>query len=180
MTGNIPDSTAATERTVLGVPLEPARLRECEDVAYDERTYVHDDETHCAADAAGRTVVGVTNEHGEVLLLVAGEHAILPNCTVNADENWASVARETAVKTAGGPVTLEGVRAVRRVEHRVGGADTPHNVTFQVVVEASPEGETAPTVEDDDWTAGWFDEVPVSLDAEDGHGDAVADVRRFL
>ncbi|PSP95425.1 hypothetical protein BRC84_03175 [Halobacteriales archaeon QS_1_68_44] len=180
MAGNISDSTAATERTALGVSLEPARLREHEDIAYDERTYVHDDEIHCAADAAGRATVGVTNGHGEVLLLVAGEHAILPNCTVDADEDWASVARETAAETAGGPVTLEGVRAVRRVEHCVEGADSPHNVTFQVVLEASPDGETAPTVEDDDWTAGWFDEVPVSLDAEDGHGDAVADVRRFL
>ena len=180
MTGNIPDSTAATERTVLGVPLEPARLREREGVAYDERKYVHDDETHCAADAAGRTVVGVINGHDEVLLLVAGEHAILPNCTVDADENWASVARETAAKTAGGPVALERVRAVRRVEHCVEGADTPHDVTFQVVIEATLTGEANPGVEDDDWTAGWFDEVPVPVDAEDGHGDAVADVRRFL
>jgi hypothetical protein len=180
MTGNIPDSTAATERTVLGVPLEPAVLRERERIAYDERTYVHDDETYCAADAAGRAVVGVTNEHGEVLLLVAGEHAILPNCTVDADEDWASVARETAAETAGGPVALERVRAVRRVEHRVEGADAPHNVTFQVVVEASPDGETAPMVEDDDWTAGWFDEVPVPVDSENGHGDAVADIQRFL
>jgi hypothetical protein len=180
MTGNISDSTATTERPVLGVPLEPARLREREGVAYDERTYAHDDETHCAAGTAGRAVVGVTNGHGEVLLLVAGEHAVLPNCTVDADEDWASVARETAAETAGGPVTLEGVRSVRRVEHCVEGADSPHNVTFQVVLEASPDGETAPTVEDDDWTAGWFGEVPVSLDAEGGHGDAVADVRRFL
>ena len=180
MTGNIPDSTAATERTTLGVPLEPARLREREDVVYDERAYVHDDETHCAADAAGRTVVGVTNERGKVLLLVAGEHAILPNCTVDADEDWAAVARETAAETAGGPVALERVRAVRRVEHRVEGADTPHNVTFQIVVEATLAGEADPGVEDDDWTAGWFDEVLVPLDAEDGHGDAVADVRRFL
>ena len=180
MTGNIPDSTAVTERTALGVPLEPAQLREREDVAYDERTYVHDDETHCAADAAGRTVVGVTNERSKVLLLVAGEHAILPNCTVDADEDWAPVARETAAETAGGPVALERVRAVRRVEHCVEGADTPHNVTFQVVFEASPEAETAPTAEDDDWTAGWFDEIPVPFDAEDSHGDAVADVRRFL
>ena len=180
MTGNIPDSTAATEWTVLGVPLEPARLREREGVAYDERTYVHDDETHCAADAAGRAVVGVTNGHGEVLLLVAGEHAVLPNCTVDADENWASVARETAAETAGGLVALERVRAVRRVEHCVEGADSPHNMTFQVVLGASPEAETAPTAEDDDWTADWFDEVPVPLDAEDGHGDAVADIQRFL
>ena len=180
MTEKTSDTTTATERTVLGVPLEPARLREHGDITYDERTYVHDDETHCAADAAGRAVVGVTNEHGEVLLLVAGEHAILPNCTVDADEDWAAVARETAAETAGGPVTLKVVRAVQRVEHCVEGADVPHNVTFQVVLEASPDGETAPTVEDDDWTAGWFDEVPVSLDAEDGHGDAVADIQRFL
>ncbi|PSQ41207.1 hypothetical protein BRD14_06955 [Halobacteriales archaeon SW_5_68_122] len=180
MTGNISDSTATTERTVLSVPLEPARLREHEDIAYDERTYVHDDETHCAADAAGRAVVGVTNGYGEVLLLVAGEHAILPNCTVDADEDWASVARETAAETAGGPIALERVWAARRVEHCVEGADVPHNVTFQVVLEASPDGETAPTVEDDDWTAGWFNEIPVPVDSKDGHGDAVADIRRFL
>jgi len=180
MTEKISDTATATERTVLSVPLDPARLREREGVGYDERTYVHDDKTHCAADAAGRAIVGVTNGRSEVLLLVTGEHAILPNCTVDADEDWASVARETAAETAGGPVALERVRAVRRVEHRVEGADTPHNVTFQVVLEASPEAETAPTAEDDDWTAGWFDEAPVSLDAEDGHGDAVADVRRFL
>ena len=178
MTGNTSDPTAATERTILGVPLEPAVLREREDVDYDERRYVHDDETHCAADAAGRVVVGVTNEHDEVLVLVAGEHAVLPNRTVGPDEDWAAVARETAAEPTGGPVTLEGVRAVRRVEHRVEGADSPHNVTFQVVVEATPAGEADPGVEDDDGTAGWFDEVPI--DGGDGRGDAVADVRRFL
>ena len=155
-------------------------LREREDVAYDERRYVHDDETHCAADAAGCVVVGVTNEHGEVLVLVAGDDAVLPNRTVEADEDWAAVARETAAEPTGGPVILEGVRAVRRVEHRVEGAETPHNVTFQVVVEATPAGEADPGVEGDDLTVGWFDEVPVPLDGEDGHGDAVADVRRFL
>ena len=178
MTGKTSDTATATEQTVIGVPLKPARLREREDVAYDERRYVHDDETHCAADAAGRVVVGVTNGRGEVLVLVAGDDAVLPNRTVGPDEDWAAVARETAAEPAGGPVALERVRAVRHVEHRVEGADTPHNVTFQVVLEASPEAETAPTVEDDGWTAGWFDEVPI--DDEDGRGDAVADIRRFL
>ena len=178
MTGNTSDSTAATERTTLGVPLEPARLREREDVVYDERRYVHDDETHCAADAAGRVVVGVTNEHDEVLVLVAGDDAVLPNRTVDADEGWAAVARETAAEPAGTTVSLDGVRAVRRVEHRVEGAGSPHNMTFQVVVEATPAGEADPGVEDVDRAAGWFDEVPV--DGEDGHGDAVADIRRFL
>ena len=91
-----------------------------------------------------------------------------------------AVARETAAETAGGPVTLEGIWAVRRVEHRVEGVDLPHNVTFQVVIEATLTGEADPGVEDGDWTAGWFDEVPVPVDAEDGHGDAVADIRRFL
>ena len=62
----------------------------------------------------------------------------------------------------------------------VRGNDVPHDVTFQVVLEASPEADTAPTIGDIDRTASWFDEVPVPLDAEDGNGDAVADVRRFL
>ena len=168
----------ATDRIILGVPLEPAVLREREDVEYDERRYVHDDESHCAADAAGRVVVGVTNKHGEVLVLVAGEHAVLPNRTVNADEDWAAVARGTAATTAGTTVSLEGVRAVRRIEHRVEGADSPHNATFQVVVEATPAGEADPGAEDADRTAGWFDEVPA--DGGDGRGDAAADVRRFL
>ena len=60
----------------------------------------------------------------------------------------------------------------------VRGDDAPHDVTLQVVVEASPEAKTVPTVEDDDRTAGWFDEVPD--DGGDDHGDAVADVRRLL
>ena len=178
MKGNTSDSTAATERTILDVPLEPAVLREHEDIEYDEQRYVHDDETHCAADAAGRVVVGVTNGHGKVLVLVAGDDAVLPNRTVGPDEDWASVARETAATTAGGPVALERVRAVRRIEHRAEGADSPHNVTFQVVVEATPAGEADPEVGGDDRTAGWFDEVPV--DGGDGRGDAAADIRRFL
>ncbi|PSP79268.1 hypothetical protein BRC88_09155 [Halobacteriales archaeon QS_4_69_225] len=168
----------ATNQTILDVPLDPAVLREREDIEYDERRYVHDDETHCAADAAGRVVVGVMNGRGEVLVLVAGDDAVLPNRTVGPDEDWAAVARETAAEPAGGPVAIEGVRAVRRVEHRVEGADSPHNVTFQVVVEATPAGEADPGVEDNDWTADWFDEVPV--DGGDDHGDAAADVRRFL
>ena len=60
----------------------------------------------------------------------------------------------------------------------VRGDDAPHDVTLQVVVEASPEAKTVPTVEDDDRTAGWVDEVPD--DGGDDRGDAVADVRRLL
>ena len=60
----------------------------------------------------------------------------------------------------------------------VRGDDALHGVTFRAVPEASPEAETVPAAKDDDGTAGWFDEAPV--DAEDGRGDVVADVRRFL
>lgn len=167
-----------------GLTLDPTTLREREDVEYGERTYPHEDTDHCAADAAGRVIVGVSNEDGAVLVLVAddADHAILPNCTVDEDDDWAAVARDTAAEIAGAPVTLEAVECVRRVEHVLEDDDEPHAVTHQVVLAASVDGAGEPGVERDDCTAGWYETVPVALDDGDGagHGDAVEDLRRFL
>jgi hypothetical protein len=181
MTGQEIDTNGEPDGPTLERPLDSEALREREDVTYTERTYTHEDTDHCAADAAGRVVVGIT-DGDEVLAVVddPGEHAILPNCTVGGDEDWTTVARDTAERVAGAPVTLEHVAAVRRVEHVVEGDDEPHGVTFQVVFGASVDGGADPGVEDEGWTAGWFDEFPVPLDYEEEHGDAVDDVRRFL
>lgn len=164
------------------VPLDPGRLREREDVEYAERTVVHGDTDHCGADAAGRAIVGVTDDAGAVLVMVdaAGEYAVLPNETFDGDEDWQTVARGTAERVAGCPVTLGAVRAVRRVEHVAAGDAEPHNTTFQVVVGASADGRTDPSTGGDEGAVDWYDEFPVPLDGEQEHDDTVADVRRFL
>lgn len=176
MSGN---ETATTE-----VPpaIDPATLRDREDVTYRERTYTHEDADHCAADAVGRVVVGVTDDAGALLATVddEGDHAVLPNCVVDGDDEWAAVARETAARVAGTEVALEAVEAVRRVEHVLADDPEPHAVTHQVVFAASPVGEPDAGVPDDEWTAGWHASMPVDLDAGEAHGDAVADLRRFL
>lgn len=159
---------------------DPRRLRERGEVEYTERTVTHEDDDHCGAEAAGRAIVGVTNDRGEVLLIVdeRGEHAFLPNGTFDADDHWPTVARDTAAAVAGEPVALGEPRAVRRVEHVADGDDEPHNTTFQVVVGGSVDGEVDPGVDAAGVTAGWFDELPVP--ADDERGNATADVRRFL
>jgi hypothetical protein len=61
-----------------------------------ERTCTHESADHCEADAAGRSIVGVTGADGRVLLWVhpEEEHAILSNDTVAPDENWRTIGRE--------------------------------------------------------------------------------------
>lgn len=178
MTGHDGDTIAVP------TDLDPGTLRERDDVPCVGRTYPHEDTDHCAADAAGRVIVGVRNGDGAVLAVVDadGDHALLPNRTVDADDDWAAVARDTAGEVAGAPVTLTGVERLRRVEHVLEGADDrePHAVTHQVVLAGTVDGTVDPGVEDEGWTAGWYRAFPVSLDGDAAHGDAVADLRRFI
>lgn len=168
----------STDRTI-----DPAALADREGIEVEDRTYTHEDRDHCEADADGRVVVGIARDDGDLLLLLdpTDEHAILPNCVVDPDEDWTTVARETVEGTTGVPVTIEGVEAVRRIEHVCEG-ENPHNETFHVVFRGSVADEGAaadPTVDDDtDWTAGWYDHLPIAVG--DDPGDAVADIRRFL
>lgn len=172
------DTSKSTTDHTVGT-LDLAALREREDVPFTKRTTTHEDADHCEARAAGRVVVGVTDDAGRVLLLVhdGGAHALLPNQPVDADEDWRAVARETASEVAGTAVTLTGVECVRQVEHVTAADDTPHNVTHHVVFGATVSTATDPTSGDEGWSAGWYDELPV--DAESA-GGAVADIEQFL
>lgn len=175
MTENAP---ASTRDDTLGT-IDLAALREREDVPVTTRTTTHEDADHCEAAAAGRVVVGVTDEAGRVLLLVHddGPHALLPNQPVDADEDWRAVARETAGKVAGAAVTLTAVECLRRVEHVTAADDTPHNVTHHLVFGATVSETTDPTTGDEGWSAGWYDKLPVAAESE---GGAVADIEQFL
>lgn len=171
-----------------------------DDLAYAERTYVHEDDDYCAQDTDGRVIVGVTNDAGEVLLLVNDErsHAILPNCHVEAGD-WADVARRTVEESTGVAIDLEGPAVVRAVDHRIEGedeneADGVHerdeengrkgahdDRTFHVVFHGTPTeaaNDTEPGCDDPDWRTGWYDEIPYEIDSE--HGDVLDDIERFL
>lgn len=149
----------------------------------DERTYTHETPDHCEADALGRAIVGVTDADGNVLLVVNHdeEHAILPNGVVDPDEDWETVARRQLTEAAGLDVPLDRVERVRRVEHVVDAdADAnaaaepehPPRTTHHVVFATSVESVQPPLdglCDDNPWTLGWYDEVPVAVE-DDGSG----------
>lgn len=170
-----------TEKISEITSIDPERLFEAERTDTERRAYTHESTDYCEAAAAGRTIVGVTDEEGRVLLLVnPGEnHAILPNETVAPGESWATVGRNRVEELAGIDVALDSVERVRRVEHVVEGestARTTHHVVFGATVasaEMSLDG-----LCDDDWTVGWHDDLPVETD-EDEAG-VLDDIRLFL
>ena len=165
---------------------DPTALRARDDVTALENTYTHENPDHCEATAAGRVVVGVTNDDGEALLLVADErdHAMLPNTVVDADEDWARAARSAVADGVDTSVRLDGVESVRTVEHVVeADGDTRHqNTTHHVLFHASPTDADVgggPAVAQDGWHAGWYDELPVDPAVEDFE-DVIADIRMVL
>lgn len=186
MTRNSPPSDAPTDDSALPAELsDPTDIADHPAVDYREHAAVHDDENYCEADVAGRTVVAVTDEDGAVLLHVNRERsaALLPNGTVQADEDWLAAGRRAAEELTGLAVRIDGPRLVRRVEHVVDGDVEPQATTHHLVVEASPEAgrpdRPEPTVPDeqaDEWEAGWFDRVPVDPNG----GLHVEDVRLFV
>jgi hypothetical protein len=159
--------------------IDPARLYTDGAVSTEERTFEHDQADHCEAEAAGRAIVGVTD--GPRLLLLTNPtegRVILPNATVDSGERWAAVGQERVAGLAGLDVTLEAVRMVRRVHHRVDGEHqrTTHHVLFSGTADAS-----APLAElcaDNDWSVGWHESLPYEFD--DGDSGVLADVRRLL
>ncbi|WP_135820685.1 NUDIX domain-containing protein [Halostella litorea] len=186
MTRNSPPPDAPTDDSALPTELsDPTELADSPTVDYREHTAVHDDGNYCEADVAGRTVVGLTDEDGAVLLHVNRERsaALLPNGKVQSDEDWLAAGRRAAEELTGLAVRIDGPRLVRRVEHVVDGADEPQATTHHLVVEASPEAgrpnrpqPTVPAEQADEWEAGWFDSVPV----EPNGGLHVDDVRLFV
>lgn len=197
------DATTDTSATRVATrTIDPAALADDHHVDYTERVYPHEDADHCESDAEGRAIVGVTREDGAVLLVVnpGEDHAILPHPTVEPDESYVAAARERTEEIAGTPVDVGEPLAVRRVDHYTvdaGEVDDPadfepapsaepHNSTYHVVFAASvADGGAAdtpgdaPGVDDPDWHADWFHELPVEVDESEA-GDALDDLQRFL
>jgi hypothetical protein len=203
--GTVPDGGSARQSVT-----DPVAVRSRPGVEATERTFVHDERDHCEAGAAGRAIVGVTDEDGAVLLWVHRErgHAILPNVTVAPGADWAAAARDDVAETAGLAVDLDGVERVRAVNHEVPvdadasegdhrGSDAPsaggpthqqtthRQTTHHVVFSASPAVPAAqrdgPTVDtcDDEWTAGWYDDLPADPDVY-REASVLDDIRLFL
>lgn len=178
---------SATHASPIESLTDPASLVDRADVELREETNVHDDEDHCETDVEGRTVVGVTDEDGALLLHVnrGRSAAKLPNGKVQADEDWAAVGRRAVEALTGVSVQMEAPRRVRRVEHVVDGADEPHATVYHVVFEASPETARpdgpepqVPDEQADEWEAEWFDAFPTEL--TDSYGPAEDDIRLFV
>lgn len=187
------ESTATDDESTANAPLAdlesgsgPDSLRHRDDVPFVEATNVHDDADHCSVGIEGRAVVGVTNDDGEVLLMVNEEIpvAILPNETVEPGDDWTAAARRAVEGVTDLSVDLDGLELVRDVDHFVEEAhdDEPHATSSNVVFRASPadgaETENFGDTDDCDWSAGWFDEFPEDL--TDVGGLVEADVRLFV
>jgi hypothetical protein len=180
------DGSEADPSTAVSVT-DPAALADHAGVEHREETNVHDDENHCEADVEGRTVVGVTDEDGALLLRInrGRSAALLPNEKVRADEDWAAVGRRAVEALTGLSVRIDAPVRVRRVKHVVEGEDEPHATAHHVVFEASPETARpdgpepqVPDEQADEWEAEWFDAFPTEL--TDSYGPAEDDIRLFL
>jgi hypothetical protein len=180
MTGTIPPNGTT----------DPERLFENGSIDAEERTYTHGDEEHYRnrhpAGTVGRTIVGITDADGRLLLLTDPEegHALLPNDTVGSGENWTTVAREWVEGQAGVEVTIDGIERLRRVEHAIEGEETPRSHVHHVVLSGSVVS-TAPgevpldeLCADNPWELGWYEQLP--FEVEDPESDPIDDVRLFL
>lgn len=187
MTAFTSHDAAANGGETVGSITDPATLTDHEDVDAEERTYTHPDPDHCEAGIDGRAVLGVTDADGALLLWVheSEDRAILPNVPVETGGDWARTAREYLTETADLPVDLDAVERVREVDHVVerDGEQTHLGTTHHVVFAGSPAtdgGDVTDLAADtlnEDWTAGWYADVPVDLEADDA--GVLADVRLF-
>ncbi|PSP74953.1 hypothetical protein BRC81_17425 [Halobacteriales archaeon QS_1_68_20] len=76
-------------------PADLADLVDDEEVALREGTVTHEERDYCESEAAGRAIVGVTDEQGRVLVLFneTADRPALPNEVVDPGDDWASVGR---------------------------------------------------------------------------------------
>lgn len=178
MSGNSAHGDTAEERiTTSGSDEYPApeELVEREGVERVDVTYEHDDPDHHEAGYAGRTVFGVTNDDGELLVVrhLEDDVALLPNGLV--EEAGAHIAEgvEFMQEAFGIEVEVESVRRVRVIGHEAGGE--PVGQTAHVVAGASVVGGDL-DVHDDNWRGAWVSERPRGEES----GDAEADMALFL
>ncbi|HET7325232.1 MAG TPA: hypothetical protein VFJ06_12975 [Halococcus sp.] len=155
---------------------DPKAIAERQEVAFERRTYEHDNVEHCEAEAVGRAIVGVSDTNGQVLVAVHSqeEYAILPNDTVEPGDDWAAVGREWIESMASVEVTLDDIRLVREVEHLVEGEprSRTHHVIFGGTL-ANPDATLSKLCDDNPWELRWIDAVPDWLpeDPQGVHGD---------
>lgn len=165
--------------------LDPETVAGCDSVDHTERTYVHETTDHCEADAAGRAVVGVTDDRDHCLLLVDRERsiAVLPNNVIAPGADWRTAARDAVAEAAGLEITIDEPIRIRRVEHTTEETDDPHTVSRHVLFRATAvNGDSDPTAPDDSsFEAGWHDSLPVEIpdDLPTG-GDVLEDIGAFI
>lgn len=173
-------NTTETEST-----FDPWTVADRAGVDYAHRTYVHETTDHCEADAAGRVVVGVTDERGAAVLMVDPDRsvAVFPNETLGPDEEWLPTARRVTAEATGLDVTIDDPVRIRRVEHTTEDDDRPHAATVHVVFEATPQETTAEPAAPDDVAlrADWFDSMPFEPVTENRmQRDARGDIQSVL
>jgi ADP-ribose pyrophosphatase YjhB (NUDIX family) len=145
---------------------------------------VHEGHFDVYAPIVGMAVVGVVDDAGRALLLVTpdGEHAMLPHARVDPDETFAAVAPRTVADTTGLDVTVTGVEHIREKSFRRttdGDLATGYDVVFRATPTSAPPDSPTASVGDGDWTADWYDDVPIDpTDTNDF--DVVADVRALV
>lgn len=161
---------------------DPTALQNRDDIDEVTDTFPHGDADHCEADYAGRAIVGVTTDDGELLVIAdrdAGA-AVLPSPKVERGDDWAAAAREEVAEVAGIDVRVTGVERVRHVEHVLGDDDAVFDETTHVVLAATPveDDPELPDHPDESWSVEWHDSVPSALVDEDGA--EADDVRLFV
>lgn len=162
---------------------DPESVVEREDVDVREEASVeHQHHFELYEPIEGMAVVGITNDEGEVLLLVhtEGSGAVLPYAPVESGEDWLAVGRRRATELADVDVEIDGIERIRRKYFSPEGDDERETTGYDVVLRASTAADETPdrTDVDDDgqWDARWVDEIP-----EDAAGGAVLDdIRLFV
>lgn len=174
MTGN-------THHGGIGGPIDlqeladPERLSESGTVPFDAEVRTHDDRGYCGDGIDGNAVVGAGTDEGELLVLAHPDHsiALLPHATVE-DGDWASAAHRGVEGQTGIAVELEGIEAVRAVDHVLEGTETAHQRTHRVVFRASPIGggirecKRSAEAGSDGWRAAWVEELPEGMSPAEG------------
>ncbi len=151
--------------------IDPEEVQSRDGVRATTEHQPHDSPDHCGVGTVSRAVTGVKNGAGEHLLLVNDEAgvALLPNKTVDADDEWLSTASETVEGPTSITVDIDEILAVRTVEH-VRPDDEHHLTTHRIVFSATPTGGSIRDCKlttdkgSDDWRAGWFDELPEDIE----------------
>lgn len=159
---------------------DPETLRDEAEVEFTEATRVHEDEDHCSVGIEGKAVVGVTDDDGELLLVVDDERkfATLPAGNVESDDDWAAVGKDRTEHLLELPIELDGPKRVREVEHVTEEDEQAHATSYEVIFAASPTADPSRATDGCDWRAEWVEAFPENVD-NDG-GPAEADVRLFV